>query len=197
LNEVTRRRVLEPLARLARDTNAAIVLIRHLRKHGAGTPALQRGLGSSDIPAIARVMLLVGVDPENEERRVLACSKNNLAERPASLGFRIVGTDSGVARLEWLGPSPLTADELVEKPRRARRDAVSAAMDFLRERLADGPCTRSQLLDEAAALGLSLRTLERAKAELGILSRQGRDNGAKAWYWSLGEMPEAAAGDSE
>jgi hypothetical protein len=134
-------------------------------------------------------MLLVGVDPDHEERRVLACSKNNLAARPPSQAFRIIGTDSGVARLDWLGPTPLTADELVEKPRPARRDAVAEAMGFLRERLADGPCTRSRLLDEAASLGLSLRTLERAKTELGILSRQGRDNGAKAWYWGLREMP--------
>jgi len=32
---------------------------------------------------------------------------------------------------------------------------------------------------------MSLRTLERAKAELGIVSEQRRERGRNVWYWRL------------
>jgi hypothetical protein len=50
-------------------------------------------------------------------------------------------------------------------------------------RPADGPCDRTTLLQQADRLGISLRTLERAKVELGIVSQQRREQGRIVWYW--------------
>jgi hypothetical protein len=53
-----------------------------------------------------------------------------------------------------------------------------------------GPATVGLLvhhLRKAAAAGLSLRTLERAKAVLGMASEQRREGRRNVWYWRLGK----------
>jgi hypothetical protein len=186
LNDLMIRRALEPLARVAQTTDAAILLIRHLGKCGATRQAIHRGLGSIAILGMVRTAFLVGRDPDDSMQFVIACSKNNLAAMSPSLGFRIVQNGTGLPCIEWLGIAPYTADDLLQ-PSRRRGEAVPRAVAFLEERLADGPCARQRLLEEAEDVGLSLRTLERAKAELGIVSKQAREEGKKVWYWRLEE----------
>ena len=185
LNDFMIRRALQPLARVAELTQAAIVLIRHLSKVGVTRQAIYRGLGSIAIMGMTRTAFLVGADPDDGERRVFACTKNNLAASTPSLGFRIVPADAGMARIEWLGPVERTADDLVEAGRK-RGQAVPRAMAFLREQLAQGPCDRETLLGHAEAIGLSFRTLERAKSQLGLVSQQRREGRRVVWYWRLG-----------
>ena len=91
-----------------------------------------------------------------------------------------------MARIEWLGPVERTADDLVEAGRK-RGQAVPRAVAFLREQLAQGPCDREALLSHAEAIGLSFRTLERAKSQLGVVSQQKREGGRVVWYWRLGD----------
>jgi len=57
---------------------------------------------------------------------------------------------------------------------------------LLREQLAQGPRDRETLLSHAEAIGLSFRTLERAKSQLGVVSQQRREGGRTVWYWRLG-----------
>ena len=82
------RRALWPLAKLAEETGAAVVVVRHLNKGNASNP-LYRGGGSIGIIGAARLGLLVARDPDNGDRRVLASTKCNLAKLPASLGFAL------------------------------------------------------------------------------------------------------------
>jgi hypothetical protein len=103
-----------------------------------------------------------------------------------SLGFRIVPADAGTARIEWLGPVERTADDLVEAGCK-RGQAVPRAVSCLREQLAQGPCDRETLLSHAEAIGLSFRTLERAKSQLGVLSQQRSKGGRIVWYWRIGD----------
>ena len=186
LNDFMIRRALQPLARVAELTETAIVLIRHLSKVGVSKQAIYRGLGSIAIMGMTRTAFLVGADPDDSERRVFACTKNNLAASTPSLGFRIVPADAGMARIEWLGPVERTADDLVEAGRK-RGQAVPRAVALLREQLAQGPCDRETLLVHAEAIGLSFRTLERAKSQLGVVSQQRREGGRTVWYWRLGD----------
>ena len=67
------RRALAPLAKLAEDTGAAVLIVRHLNKSSGGNP-LYRG-GSIGIIGAARSALLVASHPEDESRRVLATLK--------------------------------------------------------------------------------------------------------------------------
>jgi hypothetical protein len=179
------RRALEPLARPAQTTQAALLLIRHLAKGTVGRQALYRGLGSTTIIGAMRTAFLVAPDPEEPELRVFACTKNNLAAFPPALAFRIGQTSTGIAQVEWLGTVPHTAEELLQVGRR-RGEAVPQALAFLHQHLAHGPSDRQTLLDEAGHRGISFRSLERAKAALGIVSQQKREQGRNVWYWRLG-----------
>lgn len=74
------RRNLAPLAKLAAETGVAVMVVRHLNKSEGKNP-LYRGGGSIGIIGAARSGLIVAKDSEDENRRILAVSKSNLAER--------------------------------------------------------------------------------------------------------------------
>lgn len=92
-----------------------ILLIRHLNKSRRG-PAVLRGTGSVAISGQARAVLLAAKDPVDPERRILAMAKTNLGTLPTSLRFGLTAGSSTVGvcgRVEWLGESELTADDLL------------------------------------------------------------------------------------
>jgi hypothetical protein len=184
LNDLMIRRALDPLMQVAAATQAAIWLVRHLSKVRTSVPASYRGLGSVAILGATRTAFLVARDPDEPQLRVFACTKNNLAARPPSLGFRIVQTADRLPLIEWLGVVNRTADDLVQTGR-GRGEAIPRGLAFLERQLAGGPCKRQTLLDLAEQAGISLRTLERAKALLGVLSEQRREEGRNVWYWKL------------
>lgn len=176
------RRALAPLAALASETRAAIVLIRHLRKSSDSNP-LYRGGGSIGIIGAARAGLLVARDPDDSERRVLAVAKSNLAREAPSLSYRMVEQD-GAPCVEWLGSSPHDAAGLLAIPASAQeRSEVAEAEDWLLERLAAGPVPAKEVQRNAVAAGIAGRTLARAKGRLGIAS--GKRGYSQGWYWAL------------
>lgn len=191
VNDQRVRGALGPMARVAEKTRAAIVLVRHLTKWGSGRRAIYRGSGSIGIIGSARTAFLVGRDPEQPEVRVLACTKNNLGAPPPSLGFRIVADQSGWPRIEWIGPVEITAEELVQVPSYRRGELLARAVVFLEKLLAAGPRLRDWALRQTRAFGISSRTLDRARAQLGVESKEVRENGQNVWYWSLGNRHAA------
>ena len=72
------RSVLENLAKVAERTGCAVVLIGHMNKSNRAK-GIYRGLGSIDIAAVARSVLLVGRDRSIPYYRVMLQIKNNLA----------------------------------------------------------------------------------------------------------------------
>jgi len=130
------RRMLAELAALAEDTGAAVVVVRHLNK-SSGTNPLYRGGGSIGIVGAARSALLVAKHPEDDQRRVLASQKSNLAEAPASLAFALAEAPNGAVRVECKGETSLKAHALLAAPvseieRRemmALRDAVTDLLE--------------------------------------------------------------------
>jgi len=44
---------------------------------------------------------------------------------------------------------------------------------------------RLDLINRAASQGISYRTLERAKAEQGVVSEQRRQGQRNVWYWAI------------
>jgi hypothetical protein len=180
------RQALTPLGQIADATRAAMMLNRHLTKGGQGCSAIYRGTGAIAIMGAARTAFLLGVDPDDRQRRVLPCTKTNLSERPPSLGFTIRADDGGRPYLEWTGPLERTADELLllHRPRQ-HGDGKPAAADFLERWLSDGPQSRERLYCKARAHDISQRSLERAKAWLKVVSQVRRHDGRNIWYWHL------------
>ena len=173
------RTALAPLAQLAEDTGATILLVRHPNKR-SGVSALYRGGGSVGIIGAARLGFLIGPHPDDNERRVLAPTKNNLGALAQSLEFQIQTGPNGAGQIMWLGQSQLTADDLVQ-PLQVDVSRVDEAVDFLQEQLSAGPVESKRLTGEAKRRGLAERTLNRARRQLGVTVR--RD--ASGWISAL------------
>jgi putative DNA primase/helicase len=182
------RRALAPAAALAERTHSAILAIRHLNKTG-GAHALYRGGGSIGIIGAARVGLLVARDPDDDARRIVAVTKNNLAAEPSSLAFQLVPDEAmGAARVEWLGESAHGASALlaVRADDPEEGGALAEAVEVLRTILADGPMAAKAAEREAYDAGITRATLLRARKAAGVRSeRIGGLGKAGAWQWSL------------
>jgi len=176
------RSVLAPLAALADQHGVAIVFVMHLTK-GQRDRAMYRVQGSIAYVAVARVVHLVGVNPADEQERVMACIKNNLVTpKPAPLAFKIVD-----GQFRWLGETALAADDLLAPDQGKKRTVPrDNAKDFLRELLAQGPVESEEVLSKADAAGIARKTLTRAKEDLGI--RAGRLGFGKGGHWAW-ELP--------
>lgn len=180
------RRVLAPLAALAAETRVAVVLVRHLRKAADGNP-LYRGGGSIGIIGAARSGLLVARDPDDPERRVLAVTKSNLAREAASLRYQTVER-GGAVGVEWLGESSHGAAALMSQPASAEeRGELADACDWLRDRLAGAGAPTREVLRDAREAGISPRTLDRARARLGVRAA----NSGRGTPWAL-RLPDSA-----
>jgi hypothetical protein len=179
------RRALAPLAKLAEKTAVAALVVRHLNKRSGGEP-LYRGGGSIGIIGAARSGLLVAQDPDHESRRVLALLKSNLAKKAPSLAFELEEI-ADVVRIRWLGESVHSATRLMAIPEsEEERSSVDAAVEVLRQILLGGAVTAENARKQARAAGVSDRTLDRAKARLGVRAVKRGFSGS--WEW---ELPEA------
>ncbi len=178
------RRALAPLARMAERTGAAVLLVRHLNKASGGNP-LYRGGGSIGIIGAARCGLLVGVHPEDENKRVLAGQKSNLSPMPDSLAYRITTATNESARIEYAGRTEAKADTLLSTPADAEeRSALGDAIQFLRDELKDGPMWAKSISERARKLDISEASLRRAKGALNVQSTR---EGEEGWSWNLPE----------
>jgi hypothetical protein len=179
------RHALHALAVTAERTEAAFVIVRHLNKMPGGS-ALYRGGGSIGIIGAARAGMVIAPDPSDENRRVLAVTKSNLAVKPPSLAYRLVPHQPlDCARVKWEGEIALSADALLNPPRETKRDE---AAEFLEDALADGPQPARTLFELAEDNGISEKTLRRAKSALDVEAfRRGKDGevGGGAWWWKL------------
>ena len=173
------RAIMARLARLAESNNCAILAIRHLTK-GNRSKSIHRGIGSIDLTAAARSVLLVGSDPDESFHRALVHIKSNLAPIGDSLGFEIKE-----GAFYWKGRSDLTADQiLAPEPTSEERSALNEAVDFLEELLSNGPVESREAKRQARAAGIVVRTIWRTKR---ILSKK---EGTQ-WYWHI--TPHARA----
>jgi 5S rRNA maturation endonuclease (ribonuclease M5) len=181
------RRALAPLAAVAERTRAAVLIIRHLNK-AAGASPLYRGGGSIGIIGAARVGLLLARDPDDEDKRVLAVSKCNLAREAPALRFEIQETPDGAPRIRWLGTCEHSPASLLASPSAAEGDGrLDEAKHFLSVELEAGRVNAREIYKAAREAGISERTLKRAKADLRVESVKGDFGGG--WFW---EAPKRA-----
>jgi putative DNA primase/helicase len=177
------RLALTPLAAMAAWTGCAVLLVRHLTKHGRDRAVL-RGQGSMGILAAVRTGLFVAPHPTDETARVLAVEKKNVGRRPPAQGYRVVESSTGQPVIEWTGPVDLTADGLCRRPA-AGLKARDRAADWLKRELAGGPIKAADLYAAAVEAGIPERTLFRAKAAVNVSSHRAYDHEEERgeWYW--------------
>jgi hypothetical protein len=198
------RKVLHALKQLAERTGVAVLIVRHLNK-AQDVAAMYRGGGSIGIIAAARTAFVVGRHPEDDGVSVLALQKTNLGQRVPSLAYRVVEREcevfdaAGKAHIEkfgcieWLGEEDLAPDDLLARPRpgagQQQLKKREAAIDFLKEALANGPVPSKKLEEDARARGIKSRTLDRAIAELRVEPYQA----GGVWHKKLPDRPAQVA----
>ena len=166
-----------------------MLVIRHLNKAAGGDP-LYRGGGSIELIGAVRSGLILAPDLDDDRRTVLASTKAILARQADSLTFSIALSSEGAPSIAWDGAgTPHTAEALlaVSTDSRENRSAVAEAAEFLRAQLVAGPVAFCVLKREAAAAGIALPTLRRAKARLRVESAKcGQPgDGEHGWSWRL------------
>ena len=121
---------------------------------------------------------IVGVEPGNPDRRIIAFAKNNLGKLCGSLAFKI--DDAGFS---WDGTSDLVLDQLLAPLDFEEKSQIETAMDFLREELSDKPKPVKELQDEARlSQQINLRTLQRAAKQMNV--KRTREGEGGPWMWS-------------
>lgn len=179
-NEI--RPVLKHLGMIAEKYNCAIVLIGHMNK-AAGGKSTYRGLGSIDIQATARSVLLVARLRDKPNIRIMAHDKSYLAPTGDAIGFEMP-EDSGMV---CIGPYDITIDELLSGNEGRGKKKLDIAENFIKEYF--GSCKEiisNDILQEAARRGIKRNTLLSAKKKLGITSSKAKtEDGTSYWTWLL------------
>ena len=172
------RDMTKKLGLLAEKYKCAIILIGHMNK-AAGNKAAYRGMGSIDFFAVARSVLLVGRIEGQENTRAVVQIKNNLAAFGHSKAFELM--EEG---FQWLGDYEITADELLGgvTPKANKKERAKQLIYELAE--TTSVVKSEDIVSLAEEKGISKRTLENAKKELGI---KGKRIG-ESWYWKLDEI---------
>lgn len=168
------------LGALAEKYKCAIILIGHMNK-ASGNKAAYRGMGSIDFFAVARSVLLVGrVEGESNIRAVVQI-KNNLAQFGHPKAFEL--SENG---FKWLGDYEITADEVLGGIA-PRANKLEQAKQLLRELAETSNAVHSnEIFDMADKQGISKRTLENAKKELGVRAKKINNS----WYWELDRIKQ-------
>jgi hypothetical protein len=186
------RGLLSPMSAMAERTGCAILAVMHPNKNSQESNLLYRISASLDFVAAARSVMVIAKHPNNPDQRVMVTVKCNLTAHPEPLafGFTMDGcfTWKGVAEVDV---SRLMAPSMREEDRNELQEAIY----FLQTLLADGPIAATQAEAERKEMGISERTLRRAKAALGVESarfnKEGSNRGKGEWRWY---MPENVQG---
>jgi archaellum biogenesis ATPase FlaH len=172
-NEV--RPIFKKLGNIAEKTGCAIVLIGHMNKNMAGK-SLHRGLGSIDIAAAARSVLMVGRIKDDKALRAMVQVKSNLAPEGCSIAFEL-DRDNG---FRWIGEYNIDADSLLQGTA-PNRSPIREAEHFIKDILAEGSVKSSIIYAKAKKEGIAKRTLDTAKKNLKVKSNRIKNY----WVWEL------------
>lgn len=100
------RPIFRRLGSVAERTGCAIVIVGHMNK-AIGIKGIYKSIGSVDISAVARSILLVARSKADTETRYLAQLKNNLAPMGKTITFGIADA------LHFIGTSEITGEQLI------------------------------------------------------------------------------------
>ena len=181
-NEI--RPVLKHLGIIAEKHNCAIILIGHMNK-ASGSKSTYRGLGSIDIQATARSVLLVARLRDKPNIRIMAHDKSSLAPAGDAIGFEMT-EDNGMV---CIGPYDITIDELLSGNEGRGKKKLDIAENFIKEYFGSNNVIPSnEIMMEAAKRSIKRNTLLSAKKKLGITSdKEKAEDGTIYWTWIMPE----------
>lgn len=174
------RSIMRKLSSVAERNNCAIVLIGHMTK-ATGGKKLYRGLGSIDIAAIARSVLMISRDKDHPNIRYMFQLKSSLAPEGFAIGFFF----DSVRGFRWIGKCMInkTDNVFVENKNMSKRDK---AKEFLKIILSAGDIESTEVMEKMENLGIMERTVRNAQKDLNIKSYRKM----KKWYWHYEEVED-------
>lgn len=188
MTNVTRMRaVLRRLADVAEKQDCAIVLIGHMNKRDSGK-SLYRGLGSIDIAAIARSILMVARDMDSPEYRYLIPIKSSLSQMGKALTFSFA--DDG--HLLWNDSTSLDRagiETLLQTDTMKLDYAKRLLLGFVKNH----PISASEAMELFQKKGIGERTVRTARKEIGVISYKQGDK----WWWKLPDDVSLEEDDSD
>jgi len=195
------RVVLAALDHVARETGCAIVYVMHLTK-AAGSNPLQRIAGSVALTAAARSVVLMApeLDPHHPER-ILAHVKCNVAEKATPQRWEVKpivipnvsGRDMRTARIDYMGQAEVDVYTLLlPRVESDEQGALDQAKEIIEQQVSMGPVPSSDLERAVREAGISPRTYDTARRELGVRAfQQGR-----RWYSDIVTSQNAKVQDA-
>lgn len=141
---------------------------------GKGAKSSYRGLGSIDISAATRSVLICGELRNSDGIRAVIQDKSSLSKRGNPFAFKV--TDDG---LKWFGEYEVDIDELLDGNKKITDK--ERAKEWLLDILNSESLPANKMYQMGYEQNFSKRTLDQAKSELNIQSyKEG-----KTWYWKL------------
>ena len=196
------RRALEPLAAMADSGAVSVWGLIHVNK-STSSDALTLLMGSRAFAAVARAVLFVAVNPDDENQRLLSQVKNNLGRldlptllfqvRGSLVATTVDGEDVWTGKLHWLGESEQSLRDVLERVGEreddtiARREAEEWLLDYLTSQ--GGTAAKKVIAEAGKQAGHSARTLTRARQHAGIQT-DGRGF-PRQTYWMLPPFSQA------
>ena len=170
------RTILKKLCAVAEKYHCAVVLIGHMNK-GGNNNQLYRGLGSIDIAAIARSVLMVIRDRETPELRYLFQIKSSLAPEGRPVSF-LLNREQGFV---WQEVCDLSVQDVIQSEPVSENGKRSQAAVLLMEMLMQQDMPSAEIFDALQKQGISRRTVQKAKKDARIRAYK-KNN---IWYWSI------------
>jgi putative DNA primase/helicase len=185
------RALLMPLSQLAEEYRVTVLMITHMNKSQGR--AMYRATGSLAFVAAARAVFVFAKDKRDEDLRLMATLKSNLAKKPPTLAYRIID-----GKVSWeSGTVNISADEaLKDDDTREEAPAKARAKEFLETMLADGPVESKRVQAEAKAAGLAWRTVRRAGDGLQVKVERDGFGREGVWTWRLPNVAKSNVANS-
>lgn len=156
---------------IARDFKCSVLVLRHLVKGGGS--AIYRGQGSITFAGLARVVMSVGVDPDDTDTRAMAITKMNFAKPPQALTFRIEERKHGASEFVWGEFVNLSSQEIMDAAAEARAEGkqgtgIQDAMEFLESTITDEPHPVDKLYRMGEKRSISRKMVDRAASKMSV-----------------------------
>lgn len=181
-NAVKMRSVMGKLAKIAQRTDCAIVLIGHMNKGNSGKK-LYRGLGSIDIAAIARSVLMISRDENDSELRYMYPVKSSLAPEGDAISF-LLDKKNG---FKWIGKCKLPDEDEKQVVYDSGKSKRAKAAELLRMLLAYNDVPSAIVMSKMSEYGIGERTVRLAYSEIGATAYR-KDN---KWFWTIKQGEES------
>lgn len=178
------RRGLQPLIDMTEELHLVLLGITHFTKGTQGQEPIERIAGSLAFGAIPRVVLGAVKGETEEAPRKLVRIASNIGKSGGA--FEYLLRQDLLPGFDFTGQRVLWGKQLTGTPLELLGDGQAAsqklsAVKFLDEMLVGGvPVKVKDLKDAAVAHGLSWRTIERAKTEIGTIVAEQAE---RAWHW--------------